>query len=233
MQIVISCEHALSSIPPEYKYLFSGAGKVLNSHRGYDSGAFFLAEKISRKIKADLFAARFSRLLIDANRSLTNRSVFSKYTKALNPQEKKAVMDRYYTPYRQDVEKCIKKYFKKNRAVLHVSVHSFTPVLNGVKRTADIGILYDPAVMMEKKFAGILQKELKHMNPQLSVRKNYPYRGTSDGFTKHLRKQFKKKYAGIELEINQKHLKEGKFNSYIEDAILSVFELLKKMDEKY
>jgi hypothetical protein len=36
---------------------------------------------------------------------------------------------------------------------------------------------------------------------------NYPYQGTSDGFTTHLRKKFPdSQYVGIELEVNQKHL---------------------------
>jgi hypothetical protein len=36
------------------------------------------------------------------------------------------------------------------------------------------------------------------------VRRNYPYRGTADGFTTYLRRQFSaRKYLGIELEVNQ------------------------------
>lgn len=35
---------------------------------------------------------------------------------------------------------------------------------------------------------------------------NYPYRGRADGFTTQLRKRFPiKAYAGVELEVNQKH----------------------------
>ena len=45
------------------------------------------------------------------------------------------------------------------------------------------------------------------MLPDLSIRCNYPYKGNADGFTTYLRKQFsEKKYLGIELEINQKHI---------------------------
>jgi len=29
--------------------------------------------------------------------------------------------------------------------VIHVAVHSFTPTLRGVRRNADVGLLYDPA----------------------------------------------------------------------------------------
>ncbi|MGZ5244731.1 MAG: N-formylglutamate amidohydrolase, partial [Bacteroidia bacterium] len=42
--------------------------------------------------------------------------------------------------------------------------------------------------------------------PELTVKFNYPYLGTDDGFTTHLRKLFPdEKYAGVEIEINQKY----------------------------
>jgi hypothetical protein len=38
------------------------------------------------------------------------------------------------------------------------------------------------------------------------VRLNYPYRGSSDGLTTHLRRLHRDSdYAGVELEVNQKH----------------------------
>jgi hypothetical protein len=44
----------------------------------------------------------------------------------------------------------------------------------------------------------------------LKVRKNYPYKGISDGLTTSLRKQYtQKNYCGIEIEINQKHFFES------------------------
>jgi hypothetical protein len=43
-------------------------------------------------------------------------------------------------------------------------------------------------------------------NPQLVVRLNYPYRGSADGLTTHLRRLHPNSdYAGIEIEVNQKH----------------------------
>jgi hypothetical protein len=49
-----------------------------------------------------------------------------------------------------------------------------------------------------------LRRELSQALPHLRVRRNRPYRGTSDGLTTHLRRRFAAKdYAGIELELNQ------------------------------
>ena len=43
------------------------------------------------------------------------------------------------------------------------------------------------------------------------MRRNYPYRGTSDGLTRYLRKRYADRdYCGIELEVNQKHVGNGR-----------------------
>lgn len=55
----------------------------------------------------------------------------------------------------------------------------------------------------------------------LSVRRNYPYAGTSDGLTAYLRLRFPADaYAGIELKINQKHVvQSGRHWSNGRDAV--------------
>jgi len=90
--------------------------------------------------------------------------------------------------------------------VLHLSVHSFTPAIDGRVRNADVGLLYDPARTAERRVCQQLQRALQSAHPELRVRRNYPYRGTADGFTTYLRRLFPdKQYAGIEIEINQRY----------------------------
>jgi hypothetical protein len=46
--------------------------------------------------------------------------------------------------------------------------------------------------------------------PELTLRLNYPYRGTADGFTVYLRHRFPSAaYLGIEIEVNQTHVRSG------------------------
>lgn len=76
--------------------------------------------------------------------------------------------------------------------------------MHDITRNADIGLLYDPKRPSEKKFARNIQKNIQKRAPELRVRMNYPYKGTSDGFTSALRKLFPDTvYAGIEVESNQ------------------------------
>jgi predicted N-formylglutamate amidohydrolase len=94
--------------------------------------------------------------------------------------------------------------------VIHISVHTFTPNLNGSERTFGVGMLYDPKRYREKLFCKECKECLEMGSTELSVRMNRPYKGTSDGFTTYLRNQFpEENYLGIELEVNQKFCEQG------------------------
>lgn len=88
--------------------------------------------------------------------------------------------------------------------MLQLSVHSFTPVLDGRRRNADVGLLYDPASGAEARFCRGWQARLAASARGWRVRRNYPYRGTADGLVVALRREFAgQPYLGIELELNQ------------------------------
>ena len=88
--------------------------------------------------------------------------------------------------------------------MIHISSHSFTPVLDGKVRRADVGLLYDPGRVGEVELCARWKAELAAASPTLRVRRNYPYAGKEDGLTSHLRRRFPPhSYIGIELEINQ------------------------------
>jgi len=193
-------------VPGPFKYLFSGYGKVLKSHRGYDIGALELAGVVAGRLDTVPCSAVATRLLVDLNRSSGNPDLFSEISCSLTAQEREAVMREYYLPYRRKVESEVDRFCRGGKRVLHLSVHTFTPVLNGKVRIADIGLLYDPARRGERFFCSRWKRKLREGDSSLKVRLNYPYSGRSDGFTTYLRSVFKEElYLGIELEVNQKY----------------------------
>ena len=200
---LLTCEHGGNLLPPEYELLFGTAEKALETHRGYDLGALDLFFFLKPLADHSCFSET-SRLLVELNRSLHHPKLFSEYTEILSGLEKRKILDSYYFPYREKVEKEIEKALQEGEKVLHLSVHSFTPKLNGVERNADIGLLYDPSRKAEKAFCIRLKEALMAEDPELSVRFNYPYLGQADGFPTYLRKLFPDNYSGIELEVNQK-----------------------------
>lgn len=214
---LITCEHASNHIPTEFRNL-EIPKEILNSHYGFDLGAYELAKALYKSIpkKEKIFLySKMSRLLIDFNRSLENPQIFSKYTRNLNLKQKKKLL-REYENFRKSSYNFIIKYINKNYLIIHLSIHSFTPVYKNKVRKNEIGILYDPKREIEKNFAKKLKKNLNYYKCYL----NLPYRGFTDGHISKLRKIFKKNYLGLELEISQKILKNGLIKLKIEKDLI-------------
>jgi predicted N-formylglutamate amidohydrolase len=204
--LLLTCEHARNVIPPTYRRHFDSeaAKRALVTHAGFDLGALNLARALQRTFGAQLFEGEVSRLLVELNRSAHHPKLWSKFSSALIETEKQAVIAKYYAPHRDTVSRYIASLGRTKPAVLHIGVHSFTPSLDGKVRNADIGLLYDPRRRSEQAVCIRWQEAIKSVQPALRVRRNYPYRGSSDGFTTSLRQQFgPDRYLGVELEINQ------------------------------
>lgn len=205
---LVTCEHGGNRVPARYRNLFAAHQEQLASHRGWDPGALTLARDLARALDAALFYATVSRLVIDLNRSIGHPRLYGEATRGAPPALRREIMARHYLPYRNRVERHIRLALAAGQRLVHLSAHSFTPVLNGKVRQADIGLLYDPARPGEAELARRWQAALQA--PDLRVRRNYPYTGTSDGFTAYLRTRFPASaYVGIELEINQKRVAPG------------------------
>ena len=202
MKLILTCEHGGNNIPEAYEKYFKNKA-VLKTHRGYDLGALDLFKTLE-SLSYTSYCSKTSRSLVELNRSLHHKNLFSEFTKDLPNIETAEIISTYYLPYRLAVENNIKSYIENGETVLHLSIHSFTPILNNIERNCDIGLLFDSSKKAEKCFCKQFKTDLLKQNPSLKVRFNYPYLGKADGFTTHLRKQFPTNYLGIEIEVNQK-----------------------------
>lgn len=207
---LVTCEHGGHRIPPKYRDLFRSHEELLHSHRGYDAGALIMAKEMAKALKAPLYVSTISRLLIDLNRSIGHPRLYSKATHSAPAAVRREILQAHYLPYRDEIETYIAGEIAKGRQVIHISSHSFTPELGGEVRNADVGLLYDPKRPGELALCTSWQASLKAVARNVRVRRNYPYTGTSDGFTAWLRKRFKARdYVGVELEVNQKLVSAG------------------------
>ncbi len=198
---LFTCEHGGQTVPHDYAHLFQGAEAVLASHRGWDAGALQACELLAPPLADAVFTITTTRLFIDINRSLRHPRLFSEYTRGLPTPERATIIASWWRPWRDAVAQKVDRWIAAGYLVRHVSFHSFTPELDGRLRKADIGLLYDPARVPEHEFCARWQSLLAERG--WHVRRNYPYRGTSDGHTSALRARFGARYAGIELELNQ------------------------------
>lgn len=205
LKIVYTCEHFGCRIPDEFQDTFKELKPILESHLGWDPGADIIFNEFVKNPNSFNLFVDTSRLLVELNRSLDNPDLFSEYTNKFSTEIKNQILREYYFPFRKAVFNRIEELVKQDFVVLHLSIHTFTPILEGVKREADVGILFDPGRKFELMFADIWRKELT-VNSELIVKHNYPYLGISDGHTTDLRKKFPiRNYIGIELEVNQKY----------------------------
>ncbi|MCB7480107.1 N-formylglutamate amidohydrolase [Christiangramia sediminis] len=228
MKLVLTCEHAFPYIPEKYQKLFYDEPEILKTHEAYDPGSFDLFKALKSLANFSKYQS-IGRLLIETNRSEHHPLLFSRYSREISNQDKKSILQTFYTSYRDEVKSKIQEYINEGNTVIHLSVHSFTPVLNSKERNCDIGLLYDPFRAVEKEFCKNWKTEILKQNPELKIRFNYPYLGKADGFTTSLRKVFPKNYLGIELEVNQKWASDDLMNK---DLKKNIFESLQDIISK-
>ena len=205
LRLVLTCEHAGCEVPDDYRELFRPHAPLLLTHRGYDIGILPFAQKLAVELHEPLLAASMTRLLVDLNRSLRHPQLFSFITRSLPRPDRQKILDNYYHPHRQQVVQAIEKYIDRGERVLHIALHSFTPMYKGVLRRGDICLLYDPSRAAEKKLCLQWKLLLNNRLPEVCVRRNFPYRGNADALVTWLRRRYPaSSYLGLELEINQR-----------------------------
>lgn len=202
--LVVTCEHGGNCIPAQWRELFEGDRALLDSHRGYDAGALTMAHELAAAFDAPLLTADVSRLVVDLNRSVGHPRLHGEHIRALPRETRQRIVELHYLPWRARAEALVHAAVVRVGRVIHLSAHSFTPVLDGKVRRADVGLLYDPARPGELAFSRSWQAALRQRAPELVVRRNHPYSGSGDGLTRTLRRQWPPEvYVGIELELNQ------------------------------
>lgn len=202
---LVTCEHGGNRIPANYRRLFRGWHALLASHRGYDPGALLMAKELAAAFRAPLVTSTVSRLLVDLNRSRGHPQLHSVAIRSAPAPVRAKIVEQHYRPYRSRVERLVGQVVARGRRVIHISSHSFTPVLNGKARRADVGLLYHPGRREEGGLCARWKASLAAVAPEFRVRRNYPYAGKGDGLASYLRLRFPPgAYVGIELEMNQR-----------------------------
>ena len=207
--VVVTAEHASLKIPDRYRGLGLSAQQQ-RSHIAWDEGSVSLAREIARQLHAPLVEGAVSRLVIDLNRSLHHRRVIPAVAfgvpvpgnEAISAEERTRRIGLYYEPFRSGAFTEINRGVTSTGRCVHISVHTFTPRLNGVTRPLDLAVLYDPRRKREAELGERLATSMSAAG--FRVRRNFPFRGVNDGHTTAVRRIFPDApYAGIEIELNQ------------------------------
>ena len=216
IDIIVSCEHASNAIPEE----LDGLGlppEALLDHHAWDAGAREIATHLADHLDAPVFLGRWSRLVADLNRPEDLPTVvpensfglFVPHNQNLDEDVRRARVERYHRPYWSAVMKEIERRTSANPAarLLHLSIHSFTPEYNGVVRAVSLGVMFDPDYPLENALGTAMVHRIRELGLVSEV--NQPYDGRAAALTTSCRNKFDAhRYAGIEIEMNQRHLGE-------------------------
>jgi predicted N-formylglutamate amidohydrolase len=148
-------------------------------HLALDIGAEALTMRLAESLGVTAVLAGYSRLVVDCNRDLLDPGAFLEFgdgivvhgNRHLSPAQKTARADAIYWPYHRAIDAEIKRLTGGLRSPGVIAIHSFTPVLDGVSRPWEFGVLWDA----DRRVSDILIRELTAAG--FVVGDNEPYSG--------------------------------------------------------
>ncbi|MCO5071732.1 MAG: N-formylglutamate amidohydrolase [Rhizobiaceae bacterium] len=172
--LLLLCEHAGNTVPAPWKNLGLPPA-MLETHYAYDPGVDGLTRALSQRLNAPAVLARYSRIFVDYNRFDSDWDHMRPDLGGIPVPANMAISDAERRLRRQiavdPVDAAIAPLIPARKAV--VSVHSFTPVMGGLHRPVDIGVLW----RNESPFVTDVLREFSLRGAELGLRigDNEPY----------------------------------------------------------
>jgi predicted N-formylglutamate amidohydrolase len=172
---VLVCDHASNRIPQRLGSLGLDAPQLAD-HIAWDPGAAEVARSLAAELDAPLVLSGYSRLVIDCNRPLGHPGSMAAESagvpipgnRGLSPEDRARRVAALYRPYHNAVGGLLDS--RRERPTLLLSIHSFTPVLNGRARPWHVGVSHG----RDPRLAALLLEALAPAG-HLRVGDNQPY----------------------------------------------------------
>ncbi|MEP9372835.1 N-formylglutamate amidohydrolase [Mesorhizobium sp. KR1-2] len=203
--IVLLADHAKRDLPDEYDDLGLPASEF-QRHIAYDIGVEQVTRKLAALLGVPAVMANFSRLLIDPNRGEDDPTLIRQLYDGtvvpgnypLTPEERERRLEKYYRPYHDAVGAMVASVARESgKAPFLLSMHSFTPVMQGHVRPWHVGLLWD-----RDDRAVLPLIELLAQDRTLTIGDNEPYDGALRGDTM-FRHAIVNGYAHALIELRQ------------------------------
>lgn len=152
-RLLLICDHASNHVPDRLENLGLSDAELAR-HIGWDIGAADVTYRLSDRLGAPAVLAGYSRLVIDYNRALDHSGLILAESDrtplpgnvGLSAAQRQQRIDAIYHPYHAAVAGQIERLRAEcgpGEAPVVVSIHSFTPVFDGVERPWHIGVLWN------------------------------------------------------------------------------------------
>ncbi len=150
LPVLLVCDHASNRFPRSLGTMGLDYLKRV-SHIALDIGAGAVAESLADNLGTTAVLSQYSRLIVDCNRELIDDSAFLEYSDGVNipgnndlqESEKEKRASEIYWPYHNAINDQIVRLKKHGIDPIIISIHSFTPIINGNDREWEIGVLWD------------------------------------------------------------------------------------------
>ena len=182
---LVVCDHASNRIPKHLDRLGLDERQQAD-HIAYDRGSLALSLAIRQRLNCPVFAATYSRLVVDMNRAIDHpTSILAKSentcipgNRHLHAEDRRRRIQAIFEPYHRALTEQRQRLQDRHRNPVLISVHSFTPTYHGERRPWELGILWNHdgrlAVPLIDKLSG----------DGYSVGDNEPYSGRDpSGYT--------------------------------------------------
>ena len=157
--VLLVCDHASCRFPESLGDM--GLDPFARRcHLAIDIGAGSLTESLAESVGVTAVLAQYSRLVVDCNRDLLDSSAFLEFGDGiivpgnhnLSKEHRELRANAIYYPYHEAVDAQVRRLMAQGPKPALVSIHSFTPVLNGVFRPWEIGVLWDKDESLKEIF---------------------------------------------------------------------------------
>jgi len=184
--VLILCDHAAPRVPAEMHQL-GLAEDYFRQHIAFDIGALDLSLRLAQHFACPMIHSNYSRLVIDLNRRPGGEGSIAEISDGivvpgnagLNREQVQQRQQTYFWPYHRAVNKQLQKIRTRAQDAIVLSIHSFTPEMDGVIRPWHIGILWNN----DDRLAAPLIRSLRQ-DPVLCIGDNKPYHARSPlGYT--------------------------------------------------
>lgn len=183
--VIWLCDHATAFIPRALDRLGLDEA-ALARHVAWDIGIAEVTERLIERLGGTGVFSHFSRLVIDPNRDLDDPTSIPQISdgvivpgnRNLTADARRRRAETFFAPYQAAVARVIEQRLAAGVVPAVVSMHSFTPVMKGVERPWQVGVLWN-------RDGRIAEPLMAHLSAQgCIVGDNQPYSARNDhGYT--------------------------------------------------
>lgn len=179
--LLLICEHASNRVPGNWANL--GLTETeLAGHIGWDIGAAAVTRELARCFGATAVLAGYSRLFIDCNRDPdrpdaipgASDGVHVPGNDGITSEERELRQAIAFLPLHRQISDLIDRHLAHGIKPVIVSIHSFTPQMDGFHRPWNIGVLWNECDDLGKMLADGLESSNCGAG-DIVVGRNQPY----------------------------------------------------------